>query len=325
MNLRYAADKLALMLALVPYLDDIGQVSVVDAAAHFSVKPAEIIEAVKLIAMSGVPSVGNVPMHNDMFDIDWDALETDGEIVLVNTVALDEVPRFSRGEASALIAGLQYLAGLPGSAENDVLPGLMQKLAAAGNTGVTVTTEANPTEPVRVLLAQAQAAGERVRFDYANPNGATESRLVDPLQLLSDTGVWYLRGWCQERGALRLFRLDRMNEVKLTGEPVSAEHSVDASETLFDAGSNDFSVTLEVARAGLPLLGDFAQGANIPKQGDPVTIDVRVAHVHGLKRVVAAHPELMRVLSPASAVETVAEWARAGLTQAGANSQAARG
>ncbi|HLP22968.1 MAG TPA: WYL domain-containing protein [Microbacteriaceae bacterium] len=313
MSLRFAPDKLALLLALVPYLDEVGVVSVAEAAAHFRVTEDDIRAAVNLIAVSGIPSVDHVALDYDMFDIDWDAFLDEDVIVLTRSVVIDETPRLSRGESAALIAGLNVLAGLPGSAENDVLHGLLRKLAENGGDG-HVVVETETLGQSRSLVLEAVNARRQLTFEYSSLDGRTESRRIDPVQIESDNSLWYVRGWDHSREALRVFRLDRMSELRVTDEPALFDDSgVSLPDSLFDEGANDFAVSLRVRRAGLPLLGDFVRHANIPKQGDPVDISVRVAHVHGLKRIVAAHPELMRVVAPASAVATVADWARAGL------------
>ena len=112
-----AQDKLAFLLALVPYLMDHDRVSVENAAAHFGVPAGQIREAVRLIAVSGVPGETSQYQHGDLFDIAWDEFEENDQIVLTQMVAIDDSPRFSAREAAALIAGLQYLSALPENAE----------------------------------------------------------------------------------------------------------------------------------------------------------------------------------------------------------------
>ena len=313
MTLRHAPDKLALVLSLVPYLVDAGEVSVAEAATHFGVSEREIREAVLLIAVSGVPSVDNVVLHGDMFDIDWDAFEDDGVISLTNTVAIDETPRFSRAEISALIAGVQYLAGLPDNAENVTLHSLQRKLAQASDgTESTIAVAAAGFEAALSVIREAVDTGSSVQFRYASPDGRNEVRTVDPLQLESENGLWYLRGWCRDRDAMRVFRIDRMSEPALSAQAAAvAPRSVAIPDTLFDESSQDFDVVLEVDRPALGLLGDYLRSANVPATGSPVHVRVRVAHLHGLKRVIAANASVMRVVSPPAAVALVHDWVTA--------------
>lgn len=310
MKLKYAPDKLALVLALVAYLDDVRVVSIEEAAAHFKVEPQDIDKAIRLIAVSGAPSDDGNVYDNDMFDIDWDALDDEQLIVLERTAVIDDAPRISRAESAALIAGLQYLAALPGSANNSVLSGLQRKLAEVGGGTTHFIAEDYGFEEFRAQIAQAIAHQTQIEFDYVRSDGMSDHRVIDPLQLESDGGNWYARGWCHERDAIRAFRLDRMTNLTPTTRPIkSRSANVALSDALFDESSSDFIVTVEVARAAIPLLGDFVRGADIPKTGDPVHLDVRVAHVHGLKRIICAYPMQMRIVSPSSAASIATRWA----------------
>lgn len=55
-------------------------------------------------------------------------------------------------------------------------------------------------------------------FDYYGQNGAMKQRLVEPVQLLFKEYTWYLRAYCQERKAMRPFKLLRMKRVEMTEE-----------------------------------------------------------------------------------------------------------
>lgn len=319
MSKRYTPDKLTFLLSLVPYLSELEVVSVAEVAEHFQLSQREVIEAVELIAVSGVPSEDGFVFHNDMFDIDWDAFENEREIVLTNQVAIDEAPRFSRAELTALIAGVQYLAGVTSDTLNLELTRLQSKLAqlagaTVGTAGETLQLQPAQGASARELIRQAIESKTQLRFDYSTAEGRTERRQVDPVQLESDNDTWYMRAWCHSRRAIRVFRLDRMTALEASGEAADTSHDhITLPDTLFEAGASDFDVTVEVSRSALPLLGDYLRSASIPPSGDPVTVEIRVAHVHGLKRVIAEHAGLMRVIAPAGAAAAVRDWLAAGL------------
>ncbi len=76
----------------------------------------------------------------------------------------------------------------------------------------------------RVLLDQLHTACLEhavLRFRYTrladSPEQATE-RQVRPLALAFWSGVWTLAAWCETRNDFRTFRLDRVQELKRTGE-----------------------------------------------------------------------------------------------------------
>ena len=144
----HAQDKLAFLLALVPYLLDRDRVGVAEAAAHFQVSDEQVREAVRLIAVSGVPGETSQYQHGDLFDIAWDDFESLDEIQITHRVALDDSPRFSAREAAALIAGLQYLQAMPETLDSSVHSSLMAKLARGASA-----------EPSQVAVARSEEIG----------------------------------------------------------------------------------------------------------------------------------------------------------------------
>lgn len=311
-----AQDKLVYLLALVPYLMDHNRVSVADAAAHFGVSEQQIRDAVRLIAVSGIPGETTTYQDSDLFDIAWDDFEENDQIVLTHMVAIDDSPRFSAREASALIAGLQYLSGLPEHADRAAIATLMSKLSRGASAQPTaVGVEASELDQTLGLLRESVAAGTQIEFDYLNSRGESERRRIDPLRVESVDADWYVRGWCHSREGVRTFRLDRISKPTMTSAPI-AHTAADVSlpETLFDASPHDITVTIEVVESAIPLLGDYvARDAKLERVGEHVRTAVLVPHFHGLKRLIAGLPGVVTVIAPDEAREAVARWARAGV------------
>jgi proteasome accessory factor C len=168
-----ARDKLAFLLSLVPWLMDHDGATVAETADHFGMQPEQIREAVRLIAVSGIPGETDAYQHEDLFDIDWDAFEEHDEIQLTHLVAIDDAPRFSAREAAALIAGLQYLASLPENAGSATLAGLTGKLSAGASAApAQVGVEADPAiASTLALIRQAVASGVQLDLVYLNASG----------------------------------------------------------------------------------------------------------------------------------------------------------
>ncbi len=312
---KFAKDKLAFLLSLVPYLIDRTEVTVAAAARHFDVSQDTIREAVTLIAVSGIPGESDFYQHGDLFDIDWDAFELRDEIVLTQLVAIDDSPRFSAREASALIAGLQYLQSLPENAGTSAYARLAATLAR-GSTGVPSEVAVAPTEASTWLpkISDALATGTRLRFSYLNSQGGREAREVDPLRLDSTNDDWYLRGYDHGRGAIRTYRLDRIDALENTTEAIEFKAAdLQLSDSLFDASENDLTVVLEFPTEAMGLLGDYVpEGTRVTQDGALSRASIRVAHFHGLKRLVASLAGVVRVVSPPEARMAVADWAAAG-------------
>lgn len=307
-----AQDKLAVLLALVPYLVDRERVPVTEAATHFALPAQAIRDAVRLIAVSGVPGDTRAYQVDDLFDIDWDAFLDDDEIVLTHRVALDDSPRFSAREAAALIAGLQYLSAIPENADRALIAGLMDKLSRGASARPSaLAVESRALDASLAVLRAAIEADERVAFEYRNARGDRELRTVDPLRLDSLDADWYLRGYDHGREAVRTFRLDRMLEPRTTGEPRSelAEGLV-PGEQLFEGGADDSLVTVALPTAALGLIVDYRPDAVADAGGDRSTARLRIADGTGLARLAASLGGALEVLEPASARAAVAAWAQ---------------
>ncbi|KKJ99883.1 YafY family protein [Micromonospora sp. HK10] len=67
-----------------------------------------------------------------------------------------------------------------------------------------------------VTLARACRDAVRVRFRYADRDGAERERAVEPVRMVTTGRRWYLMAWDVDRDDWRTFRLDRMREVVAT-------------------------------------------------------------------------------------------------------------
>jgi proteasome accessory factor C len=310
----HAQDKLTFLLSLVPYLIESDEVTVAEAAAHFEVSEQTIRDAVLLISVSGVPGDSSNYQHGDLFDIDWDAFERD-ELVIPTLVAIDDSPRFSAREAAALIAGLQYLQALPENVDSATYAQLAAKLArgASDSPSQVAVAPAGGREAIAAIRT-ALTSGVQLDFDYVNSRGERERRRVDPLRVDSDNDDWYLRAWCHLRESVRTFRLDRIDDLRVTDEPtVFRPSDLSLPDTLFQGADDHVGVMLEFPSDALGLLGEFVpEGARLVPYGALVRTTVRVAHFHGLKRLVASLSGVVRVVGPPEAQAAVAEWATAG-------------
>ena len=65
----------------------------------------------------------------------------------------------------------------------------------------------------------------KVKFSYQDSKGCITERTVRPLSLTVFTEGWMMAAWCEYRKDFRYFRLDRMRDLKLTGESFSNDSS----------------------------------------------------------------------------------------------------
>ena len=126
--------------------------------------------------------------------------------------------------ALRLTAG-QPVAGLEESAVRaltKVLQVMPPRLRHRAKTVAIATVSATPFDGVidpetLTALASAAANGERVRFGYADWQGRTATRHVEPVKLVALSRRWYLVAFDLDRTDWRTFRADRIAEPHATG------------------------------------------------------------------------------------------------------------
>jgi proteasome accessory factor C len=244
------AARLPRLLSLVPYLLAHPGVRVAEAAADFGVSEKQLRRDLELLWMCGLPGYG----PGDLVDLSFS-----GDVVTVTEDAGMRRPlRLTTAEATALLVALRALAEVPGVVDTDVVRRALAKIesavgASTAPTGVAVglTARAQP-EPapdhdgaalrereeatasaVRAALDRRRAL--RIRY-YTASRDVMGERTVDPMRLLLVEGRGYLEAWCRSAEAVRLFRLDRVDDVRELDEPAAPPRSarpMDLSGGLF--------------------------------------------------------------------------------------------
>ncbi|MEU7851370.1 YafY family protein [Micromonospora parva] len=139
-------------------------------------------------------------------------------------------------EAVAIAVGLRTAAGhaVAGIEEasvralaklEQVLPArLRHRVSALGAATEPMLTWDQPTvDPERLsALATAVNNQERLRFTYRRRDGVDAERVVEPYKLVSAGRRWYLVGYDNDRDDWRIFRVDRITDLRPTRNRVAA-------------------------------------------------------------------------------------------------------
>ena len=75
------------------------------------------------------------------------------------------------------------------------------------------------TRALPPVLETALSEGRRLWLRYRSPQGQVSERWVEPLDVSDDGQTVYLAAYCLERCDQRTFRLDRILEMRLDGDP----------------------------------------------------------------------------------------------------------
>jgi proteasome accessory factor C len=305
------ADRFNLMLALTGLLVDGEEYTVEELVEHFKVPKKEIVKAVKMISYTDLMKSN----QDGSYEVDYDELR-EGFVSIRYTFskAIDEVPRLSSRQASALAAGLVYLSSLPGLVDNAEIEELQRILASDDSVEKkkTVLIETGTRDSDLVAIREAMASGVSITCDYLNLRGETTlSRALEPLRIDSQGEVIYLRAWCPVNNDVRSFRLDRMRNAKPTEAPIS-QAALDAElvDEVYTSSETDTVVTLEVDPEAYSLIYDF-KPVEEPESVDKTVkrFKIHVGDVRNLGRVIARFGGAARVISPEIARQSVRDFA----------------
>lgn len=301
-------ERLPRLLALVPYLQAHPGVRVVDAAADLDVTPAQLRKDLGLLWMCGLPGYG----PGELIDLSFEGDTVD----VVFDAGMTRPLRLSRGEAGALAVALRALAEVGGLVERDVVERALAKVEAAaggasGPSAVAVGIEHGDeaSSATTAVLAGALADGHPVHLRYytASRDDVTE-RVVEPRRLLVVEGRTYLEGWCRRAEDVRLFRVDRVEDVEVLDEvlvPAVVGEQSPAGDP-FDLGEDLPLAVLEVARQHSWVAEYYPVESTSPLDGGGLRVALRYTDAEWLVRLVLGLGAGARVVTPAELAPEIA-------------------
>ena len=229
---------------VVPYLVQHPGTELAEVARLFDVAEEELAADLNLLFVSGLPPYG----PGDLIDVDIQ----DGRVWITMADYFGRPLRLTRSEALALYLRGAQLAAMPDVPEAPALDSALAKLAqglgpaslgdlpqrvhAAGGIRTTETLAA-----VRAAVAER----ERVRIEYyATSSAQTTVREIDPEEVFSAIGNWYVVAWDHRSEDERLFRADRIRKVEQTGERFEPRGLVGAGRPLYTRTQHEAEVRL---------------------------------------------------------------------------------
>lgn len=205
------APRLRRMLLMVPWLLESGGSTVPELATRFGVSEDDVVRDLNLVMCCGVPPYGAEHMITVMLDEDGSVLAWKGPF-------FNRPMRLTPNEGFAVLAAGRTLLAVPGADATGPLATALAKLEAAlGSAGtVAVELEAPPLLPV---VRRAAEAHERLAIDYYSAwRDEVTERVIEPHEVFSTDGRWYVSAADSRSGTLRRFRVDRMASAEPTGE-----------------------------------------------------------------------------------------------------------
>jgi proteasome accessory factor C len=251
------AVRLQRLLAVVPYVIRHPGTPLPELSQVFGVGEADLTADLNLLFLTGLPPY----TPGDMVDVEIE----DGRVWIRMADHFSRPVRLTRAEATALYLKGTELLGASGLPETDALRSALDKLAEGLGPETLGELKAEigdpglpgPLEAVR----EAVAAREPVEIDYYSASrDEVGARRIDPEQLFSAMGNWYVVAWDHRADAERMFRLDRIREVRPTGERFEPRGLAGLGRELYTPSPQDVLVRLRL-RPGARWVAEYYQMA----------------------------------------------------------------
>lgn len=319
------------LLFVIPYAARCPGVPLAVLARRLGVNPARLRRDIERLNLIGAPPRG----PDDLIDV-----EVSGGRVFVHLAQrFDRVPDLTSREAVALLLGAQrarqWSLGRRADGMDVDSDGMRARLMDSLSAGERDDFErqagrffvgAGQMDAEIALFAQAIEASREVRFQALDIARARLTRhVVEPLAIGETRGRWWLdaleaRGKERRVFRRRLFEVDKLTSVALTGRRVAARTRAEEEEAAGQFEASRQTAIVAVASAlgdwfaqALPE-GDVARLTTIAGQAQGQRVfEVAVADRAGLIRLVVSLGGRARVISPPDLKRAVARMARQAL------------
>jgi proteasome accessory factor C len=219
-------------------------------ASAFGLEPAQLRRDLDLLFMSGLPPYG----PGDLIDVDVDE---DERIWISMADHFSRPLKLTRSEALAVYLRGTELLATPGVPDAPALAKALQKLRDSlgpetlgeGQGRIEIAAGGSAPEHLRTLR-DAASERERLTIEYfALSTGERSRRTIEPEEVFSDMGQWYVAAWDVDADAERLFRADRVRAAERTGETFRPRGLEGAGRELYSPTGEDVSVRLRLRPA----------------------------------------------------------------------------
>jgi proteasome accessory factor C len=302
--------RLPRLLALVPYLQAHPGIRVDEAAADFGVSEQQLRRDLQLLWMCGLPGHG----PGDLIDLSFEG-ET---VTVIFDAGMSRPLRLSAEEALALVVALRTLAETPGIADTDAVQRALAKVESAAGGVVDDATVAIALDATAKLLpvlhrAVSETRALELRYWTATRDESTE-RIVDPLRVFEADGHAYLEAWCRSAEGVRVFRVDRIEDVRLLDEPARPPQGLelrDLAEGVYQPSTDHVLAVVRVSEA-YAWVADYYLAEEVSELPDGLQVSFRVAEPSLVRSLVLGSGGQVEVLSPGWLAESIrADAARA--------------
>ncbi len=239
-------ERLARMLVVVPYLIQHPGTTLDEASTLFDIPMTQLRRDLEMLFLAGLPPYG----PGDLIDVD---IDEEGGVWISMADHFARPLRLTRQEALAVYVRATELAATPGMPGAPALTSALAKLRAAlgsetlGDAAGIAAADAGSAPPFLDEVRTAAQDRQRLVIAYAAAStGERTERRIDPEAVFASSGQWYVAAWDVDLDDERLLRVDRIDEVRPSGERFEPRGLEGAGRPLYTPGAQDVRIRVRL-------------------------------------------------------------------------------
>lgn len=229
-----AAEQLQRLLAFLPQIADGNRHPVADVAARLGVDAGTVLKDLRDLTERFGDPPGWVEKVQLYIEADQVSMEATRHFLRPMRLSVDEWRAIELGLAMLRLERAPDDRAVIDSALEKVRTLLSQEPEHAGDERAA-TLGADRHLAILPRLREALKSRRRVEIAYVKGSGdAPDRRTICPFSFAVEQGVWYLVAHCERSDDLRIFRLDRVVDLKVLDEQFDRTNDVPMDELFAD-------------------------------------------------------------------------------------------
>lgn len=264
------------------------KVTAKELSEHFNVSVRTIYRDIDKLSVSGVPI--------------YTEKGKGGGIRLLDNFILDKGV-FSEEEQLEIISSLESMKNLKLYDNNT----LIEKMKGVFNQDtenwleIDFSSWGNKEEAKEKfdLLRNSIKSKKLVDFKYFNVKGENTKRIVEPLKLAFKNSNWYLYGYCRLKKDYRMFKLNRIKDIKIIDTVFTRIFSKDIFSNKVYNFKNEVEIVLKIdSSLSYRVYDEFDYGKIISNEKDYFIVSVKYLEDNWLYSYIMSFGEYAEVLEP---------------------------
>ncbi|MGG5373347.1 helix-turn-helix transcriptional regulator [Enterococcus sp. AZ196] len=258
--------KVERLISIIMILLDKKRIGAQELADQFEVSPRTIYRDIDSLNVAGIP-IRSTPGVNGGFEI-MEQYKVDKKV-------------FSKGDLSTLLLSLSSLSNM---VQGEELTNALAKVKSfiPADSARDIEVKANQIhidlspwmgnrniQTYLEILKKALQENKLSSFTYANQQGNTTERTIEPYQLVLKGNHWYVQGYCCKRKDFRLFKLSRLSNLHIQNETFTPREYQKPQLEIYDIFETlQIEITLRIHRSVMDIVLDHCSFDHFSPDGE---------------------------------------------------------